>query len=445
MTADTLLYNGKLLRNNKLREGCVAFSNGKISYVGDKTNSPEARERINLDGGLILPGLIDAHTHLRDMLLAEKEDFNSGTRSALAGGFTSVADMPNTKPVTDNFESLKEKIEVAQTKIVANVAFYGAFNSDLKQVEDMAKIGIAGFKIFANKRDPFNGDDDQLVENALGMAKRLELPVAFHAEDLKTVENSENRLKEQGKDFIEAFAFSHPPLAERLSIARIIRMVSKSRTLVHFCHLSTKGGLALVNRAKAVGLPVTCEVTPHHLFLSEREVEKEGNVAIVDPPLRKRRHKQALLHGLQSSQIDLVASDHAPHTLTEKMSPRIWNVPPGFPGLETTLPLMMTAVSDGKLSMKCLTEVLAERPSKLLGLGTKGFLSKGFDADITVVDTARRFRVNPNDFQSKAKYSPFTGFEATGKAVKVFLQGRLVMLDGDVLADSGSGHVLRRG
>ncbi|MCJ7634701.1 dihydroorotase family protein [Candidatus Bathyarchaeota archaeon] len=444
MTVDTLLINGKLLQADKLTDSCIAFHKGKISYIGEKASAPDAKERIDLEGGIILPGLIDAHTHLRDMELTQKEDFFTGTCSALVGGFTTVFDMPNTIPLTDSPEHLNQKLEVARSKIVANVAFYGAFTATMEYVKDMAALGIVGFKLFTTKHQPLDGDDDKAVEKALSSAKSVGLPVAFHAEDIKTIESVEMRLKASGDDSLGAFSVLHTPRTESLSVARILALSMMIGARVHFCHLSTAESLQNVKEAKSRGLPVTCEVGPHHLFLSDKEILTQGGVAIVDPPLRKRRHLQALFKGLLDGHIDFVASDHAPHVLREKISENVWNISPGFPGLETTLPVMLTTVNEGKLTLKRLIEVLSEKPAKIFGLRTKGRLSEGFDGDITIVDMKREFVIDPQKFQSKAKYSPFKGFKAFGKPVKVFVGGRLVMSEGEILAEPGSGSVLRR-
>lgn len=445
MSADTILFNGRLLIDEEVVDGCLAITKGRISYIGKETRAPPAKERINVERGLILPGLIDVHTHLRDLCLFEKEDFTTGTRSALAGGFTTILDMPNSKPITDCPDNLAEKIGLAKTKIVSNVGFFGAFDPALKHVKKMAELGVIGFKIFANKREPFNGEDDQLTENALLYAKRENLPVAFHAEDLKTIERLETLFKTQGEDSLKAFALSHPPIAEIRSVSRLLSLAKKIGTNVHFCHISTPESLKLISHAKAQGIPVTCEASPHHLLLSDEVVEAKGGIAIVDPPLRTRGDMLALFDGLIDGRVDCIASDHAPHTLREKTLGRVWDISPGFPGLETTLPLMMTAVNKGMIPLNRMVETLTEKPAKIFNLQGKGLLSKGFDGDITVVDTTRRYTIDSYGFQSKAKYSPFENLEAIGRASKVFIKGLLVMNEGEILADPGSASILLKG
>jgi dihydroorotase len=444
MIADTLVVNGKILQAGELVEGCVAFDEQKICYVGKEADAPKTDERIDVRGGIILPGFIDAHAHLRDMALAEKEDFYTGTCSALAGGFTTVLDMPNSIPPTDSPQHLNQRLESARSKIVCNVGFYAAFTADLENVEDIAQMGVVGFKVFTTKREPFNGDDDQAIQQALIIARKMGLPVAFHAEDLKIIERMESELKVLGESSFGAFALSHPPRVERVAVARIVSLARMTRARVHFCHLSTSEGLQLVKDAKREGLSVTCEVGPHHLFLADREVPVQGGVAIVDPPLRKQRHLRALFKGLVDGHIDIVADDHAPHTMRDKLSENVWDVSPGFPGLETTLPVMLTAVNEGKLTLNRLVEILAEKPAEVFGLRNKGHLLRGFDGDVTIVDLKRQFVIHPDKFKSKAKYSPFNGFKAIGKAVKTFVGGKLVMSEGEILTKAGSGSIVLR-
>lgn len=443
MSADTLLANGRILIGRELTEGCIAFKSGRICYVGKEVFSPRASQRIDIDGNVILPGLVDAHVHLRDLGQTSKEDFLTGTRSAASGGFTTVLDMPYSIPPTDSPENLKQKMEAARSKTVVNVGLYGAFDPSLRHVKDLTRRGVVCFKVFTTRRQPFDGDDDSIIEKALLCARQARIPVAFHAEDLKTIEGLELKYKASGSYSPMVFAETHPPEAESIAVARIVAIAEKTKASIHFCHLSTEESLRIVIAAKARGLPVTCEVTPHHLLLSEREVSSQGGVAVVDPPLRMGRHQHALLDGLRHD-IDSIASDHAPHTLQEKASEDPWSISPGFPGLETTLPVMLTAVKHGILPLNRLIELLAANPARIFGLSSKGSLSVGHDADVTVVDLERRHTIDPSRFESKAKYSPFKGFEAIGQAVKVFVAGRTVMDDGDIIAEPGSGSIVLR-
>jgi len=200
--------------------------------------------------------------------------------------------------------------------------------------------------------------------------------------------------------------------------------------------------LSLILEAKAEGLAITCEVTPHHLLLSKEITNGFGGVTITDPPLRGRMTAMNLRRALSEGGIDIIAGDHAPHTLKEKSAKSIWNVSPGIPGLETTLPLLLTMVKRRRLSLWRLVELLAQKPAEVFGLNCKGAIKRGFDADLTIIDF-KEGRITPLEFHSKAKYSPFDGWKVAGRAVKTFVGGRLVMDEGEILAKPGSGRIIR--
>jgi len=444
MLADLLLKNCKVLRGDSLTDGSIAVQSGRVCFIGKEASAPSASETIDLKGNVVLPGLCDVHTHLRDLHQSYKEDFYTGTCSALAGGFTTVLDMPIPAAPTENLKQLQNKITAASSKIVANVGFHSGFPETSEALGKVKRLGAFDLKIYMNRRENLDGGDDQAVEEALIRAREIGLPVAVHAEDLHSIERLEDISKNSGENSVEAFLGAHPPRTEANAVAKILSMVKRTGTQTHFCHLSTEQSIDLLRSAKADGLPVSCETTPHHLFLTSKVMKTFGGRALMVPPLRSAANRRAVWHGLCDGTVDLVASDHAPHTLEEKDGTDIWKVPPGIPGLETTLPLLLTALNRGTLTLGQLEELLAERPSKCFGLQSKGFIKVGLDADLVVVDMRRTFNVDPETFHTKAKYSPFKGQRLVGKAVKTFVRGRLAMDEGEILAKPGSGSVMRR-
>ena len=444
MSADLAILNAKIFTDGGILEGGIAVKDGKICAVCKSSALPKAPETIDAEDRIILPGLIDVHTHLRDLQLAYKEDYYTGTCAALASGFTTVLDMPNTVPPTDSFLRLKEKMEVAKGKIVANVGFYSGFPKRIEEANDIAGLGAVGFKVYLNSpRERLNVEDDGDLLEALIRAREAGRVVAVHAESRSIIEGLEEKLKIAGNRSPEDYLKAHPPRAEAEAVERIVTFVKKARARIHFCHISTRKALSYILKAKAEGLPITCEATPHHLLLSKEVVSRLGNMAITDPPLRSQGDVQTLWRNLIGGGIDLVASDHAPHTLKEKEDEDVWNVPPGIPGLETTLPLFLTMVKEGRISMSRLVEVLAQKPAQIFHLNSKGFLRRGFDADLTIVDLEEDFTIDPSSFHSKAKYSPFSGWRVSGRAVKAFVGGKLAMEDGKVLSKPGSGRIVR--
>ena len=248
-----------------------------------------------------------------------------------------------------------------------------------------------------------------------------------------------------GRSDTGAYVEAHPPEAEVQSIQRIIQLVKKSGVQVHFCHISSAMGLNAVLSAKKAGLPVTCEVTPHNLLLSSEQYKRSNFFALTDPPLRTREDAAAMWSALKRGFIDVIASDHAPHALEEKSVDSVWEAKPGIPGLETTLSLLLTRVNDGRLSLLELVRLTAEEPAKIFNLSERGFLGEGNWADIVVVDMKREYEIDSSVFFSKAKYSPFDGMCVKGKPIKTFVNGKLVMDEGELLEESGTGHILRRG
>ena len=443
MTVDTVLHNTKICIHGKLVEAGIAIDKGKIVKIAKDTNLPPASTKINLNGHITLPGIIDLHVHLRDQQLAYKEDFSTGTAAAAAGGVTLVVDMPNNKPVTMDSSSLKERMRLAEKQVLINVAFNSAFPQRLEEIAEVVKAGAVGFKVYlSNKIGGIDIEDDKLLVAAFREAAANGVPVAVHAEDRKIIEDRRKEMELAGLNDTDAYVKAHPPEAEAQSIQRIIQLVKESGVQVHFCHLSSALGLNAVLMAKKAGLPVTCEVTPHNLLLSCEQYRRSGFFALTDPPLRTREDVSALWGALKRGFIDVIASDHAPHAFEEKNVNSVWEAKPGVPGLETTLSLLLTRVNEGRLSLAELVRLTAEEPAKIFRLSNRGFLEEGNWADVVVVDMKREHEIDSRSFLSKAEYSPFDGMHVKGKAVKTFVNGCLVMDEGEIIAEAGAGEVV---
>ena len=445
MPVDAVLNDAKIFIRGSIVEAGIAIDKGKIVKIAKDTNLPPASKKINLKGHILLPGLIDLHVHLRDQQLAYKEDFLTGTAAAAAGGVTLVVDMPNNKPVTMDSFSLKERMKLAEKQVLINVAFNAAFPKRVEEIAEVVKAGAVGFKVYLpNRIGGIDIDDDKLLIAAFREAAAKGVPVAVHAEDRKILEDRKREMEMAGLNDTQAYVKAHPPEAEAQSIQRIIQLVKKSGVQVHFCHISSALGLNAVLMAKKAGLPVTCEVTPHNLLLSSERYRRSGFFSLTDPPLRTREDVSALWSALKRGFIDVIASDHAPHAFEEKNVDSVWEAKPGVPGLETTLSLLLTQVNEGRLSLAELVRLTAEEPAKIFRLSERGFLEEGKWADLVVVDMKREYEIESSDFLSKARYSPFDGMHVKGKAVKTFVNGRLVMDEGEIIAEAGAGEVVGR-
>lgn len=351
---------------------------------------------------LILPGLIDLHVHLRDLGQKQKEDFTTGTKAALAGGYCKIFDMPNNKTPITSFPGLTNKIKIAKTKILTDVGFYfGSVGDNLGEFKK-AKKNTFGLKLYLDKTTGnFLLEKNLLsrVFSAWQACLPINKPVLLHAEEE--------------------------------SIEDVLKVISKVKNRAHFCHISSRKELEMIIVAKERGLPVTCGVTPHHLFLNENDIKSLGNFGKMRPPLKTKRDVEFLWKNLKW--IDAVESDHAPHTIREKSNPL--NAPNGVPGLETTLPLLLTSVNKGRLSIEDVIRLCYEGPKKILNLKTEK------DTKIEI-DLSREYTIRNEDLFTKCGWSPFDGWKVKGKVTKVFLRGKKVFENGKILANSGEGKVL---
>jgi dihydroorotase len=445
LIADLILNNAKAYVDNEIVDCSLAINQGKISKIAKEANMPKAETKINLKNLLVLPGLIDVHVHLRDEGKAYKEDFYSGTAAAAAGGITTVVDMPNNKPVTMSVEALRRRMKIAERKILVNVGFYSEFPKNMKEIGGIIREGTVAFKLFMGEQiGGLNIDDHHALLEAFEIVSKLKVPVAVHAEDKTTLGKVEDELKRHNRNDVEAFLKSHSENVELTAVKRLLKIAEQTNVHVHFCHISTENGLKAIIDGKKSGTKITCETTPHHLFLSVEDLRRIGTLALTTPPIREKHHISALWNGIRNSWIDILASDHAPHTLGEKKAESVWDVKVGVPGLETTLPLLLTEVKHGRLSITDVVRLMSKNPADVFELKGRGCLKEGNNADLVVVDLDRKYRIDASKFHSKAKYSPFNGWNVEGKPVKTFVCGRLVMDEGEIVAEAGSGGIIRR-
>ena len=429
LVRDADVWNGR-----DFTQGSVLIENGRIKQIARRIVD-DSVETVIGSGLKALPGLVDVHVHLRDMDLAYKEDFATGTAAAAAGGFTSVLDMPNTVPATDSASRLIEKQKVAAQKILVNVGFHAAALSDSHEIDALASAGAFSFKLYLPKPiAPFDVGNDQEIERMMRSAARVDTPVTVHAEDLSAPEST------GAEDSFEQAATARSPISETRAVDRLLRIQKKARCRVHYCHLTLRSSLMKVDASTKS----TSEVTPHHLLLSKKLLSSLGWRAWMVPPLRSEETRRSLLNSTLVGLASVIASDHAPHTLTEK-DQSAGKSPPGVPGLETTLPLMLTMVNRQQLSLSLLVKLLSENPARVFGLKSKGQLRKGADGDLVLIDLKKNSRIDSSKFFSKAKFSPFDGFKTQGAVHTTFVGGKIVYREGEIVARQGSGSVLKRG
>lgn len=402
-------------------EADVWIRNGVIdAVVSPDVCPPAGAVCVDVTGLLVLPGFVDLHVHLREPGYEYKETIATGTAAATAGGFTSICCMPNTKPVNDE-PSVTRLIRMKSREADrANVYPIGAMTkgSAGREVSDVRALKEAGCVALSDDGRPVM--DDEVMRRVMEQAVAVDLPVIDHCEDLSLsgcgCMNDGPVSRALGRRGISGEA-------EFRMIARDIRLAEETGARLHIAHLSTAVGVDLVRRAKAEGLPVTAEVCPHHFTLTDEAVCEQGANAKMNPPLRSERDRDALLEGLADGTIDAIATDHAPHAEYEKQ----WGMdraPFGIVGLETALALTLRLVEKGVLSLDRAVQCLTSKPAGLLGL-PGGTLALGSSADIVVVDRTHEWVVDPEQFHSKGRNTPFAGWRVRGRVMMTVVAGRI--------------------
>lgn len=415
----TTIKNCKLANNDIVD---IQIEGGVIVKIGRPLTGGE---EIDAQHGTTLPGVIDAHVHFREPGGEHKEDWSTGSTAAVSGGVTTVLDMPNTDPPIIDKSSLAIKRERAQKSLVNYGFFLGATTENDEAIKTIK--GIAGVKVFIG-----SSTGNLLVSEDNQIEKLFSIPNiqwVVHAEDENRIQ--ENSKKFEGSDDPAAHSQIRDRQAAILAVRRIIAIAKKTSARVHICHVSTKEELSFIQTARHEGISITCEVSPHHLFLNEMAYMSQFTFVKVNPPIRTAEDNAALLEGLAKGAIDIVATDHAPHTREEKNQPPL-EAPSGMPEVETSLPLLLNLVNDGKLTLERLQKVTAERPAELFKLKGKGKIKIGYDADLTIVDMQKEQKVTRKDIKSKCGWSPYEGQTLTGWPIMTIVNGNLAYDNGTI-------------
>jgi dihydroorotase len=438
-----LVRGGRVVRPDGVREADVRVVDGRIEAVGPGLPPAPGGEVVEAGGLLVLPGLIDPQVHFREPGFPHKEDLSSGSLAAVAGGVTSFLEMPNTNPPTTTPEALADKLARARTRCFADHAFFlgaTAENADRLgewEAEWGEAGGLAGVKVFmGSSTGTLLVPDDATLERVLRSGRRR---VAVHAED-------EPRLRERWAAVAAGTPVrAHPEVRDvetalRATI-RLLDLAEQTGRKVHVLHLTTVEEVDLL-RERGLGDLATAEVTPNHLFLAAPDCyERWGSLVQMNPPVRGREHLEALRAALTDGTVACIGSDHAPHTVEEKARPYPKS-PSGIPGVQTILPLLLTAVRDGWLRLTDLPRVTAEEPARVYGIAGKGRIEPGYDGDLVVVDPEVRGPLPAAWLRSRAGYSPYVGMLLAGWPVATILRGRVVYRDHEPVGDP-SGRPLR--
>ncbi len=432
---DLLISGGTIVNHDGVNKGDIGIIDGKIVDIGALSGKP-ARENLNAKNLHVLPGVIDTQVHFREPGLTHKEDLESGSRAAVMGGVTAVFEMPNTNPSTTTVAAIADKVARGRNRMFCDFAFYaGASTENLDQLADLeCAEGVVGIKVFmGSSTGSLLVAEDEALEQLFQTIKRR---AAFHSED-------EERLKQRLGEQVMGDPSSHPVWRDDQtainSTRRLLKLASKYARRIHVLHITTAEEIAMLAACKDL---VTVEVTPQHLTLSAPDAyERLGTLAQMNPPIRSLHHRNALWEGLQNGVVDVIGSDHAPHTLKEKQN-SYPSSPSGMPGVQTLVPLMLDHVNNGRLSLQRFVDLTSHGPNRLFGLAGKGRLARGYDADITLVDMKKSQIISNEWSESRCGWTPFDGMSVTGWPVGTIVRGHQVMLDGQIIG-SASGQPVR--
>ncbi len=418
-----LIKNGRVVDPANYIDGKkdILIEDGKIKKVADFIVEDEDTNVIDADKKAVMPGFIDLHVHLREPGFEYKETIETGSKAAARGGVTSICPMPNTKPVIDSPESVKDLLKRADCSPVhilpIGACTIGQEGNELADIEGMKDAGIV-----ALSEDGKSVMDSALFRKLLKEAARLDLPMFSHCEDKALVEGG---VMNKGKKSEELGLPGITNSVEDVIVARDIIMSKEAGNRLHLCHCSTADSVVLVEMAKKQGLPVSAEVCPHHFTMSDDEITEDNGRFKMNPPLRNRADVDALKEGLKTGIMEVISTDHAPHGKEEKDQSML-KAPFGIVGLETSFALGYTELVDkGVLTLSQLVEKMSVNPAKVLGID-KGNLAPGKVADIVIADITKEYKIDSSKFVSKGKNTPFDGKKVKGRVITTIVDGKIV-------------------
>lgn len=433
VTYDLILKGGIVVNQDGIGRRDIGVKGGRIAAIGD-LGTASAGETIDCLGLHVLPGVVDSQVHFREPGLEHKEDLETGSLAAVLGGVTAVFEMPNTNPLTTSEAMLADKVKRATGRMHCDFAFWvGGTRDNAGDVAELERLpGAAGIKVFMG-----SSTGDLLVEDDEGVASILRNTrrrAAFHSED-------EFRLRERLGLRVENDPSSHPVWRDEIAALhcteRLVRIARQTRARIHVLHISTAEEITFLQQYKDVA---TCEATPHHLTMSSDDYARLGTLLQMNPPVRAARHRDGIWQGIGQGIVDVLGSDHAPHTLAEKAKPYPAS-PSGMTGVQTLVPIMLDHVNAGRLTLERFVDLSSHGPNRIFGMARKGRIAAGYDADFTVVDMKRRETITNAQAGSRAGWTPYDGKEVTGWPVGTIIRGNRVMWEGEIVTPSQGAAV----
>lgn len=440
MEADIVIRGAQVVSADALFSADVAISGEKIVAVG---RDLKGKRVIDASGKYVLPGAIDSHVHFRAPGYEYKEDWQTGTGAAARGGVTTVLEMPNTNPPTGTLEALKKKQDIAARQAYVDYGIYGLLDEhNIGDLEALIDAGVSGFKCFmGNTFGDLPAPSDGAMLEGFEILARRGMRCTVHAENASIMARRQAQLEAAGRTDPLAHLAARPEVCAIEAVSRAVVFAEWTGARLHIAHKSSRDALYVLRDAKARGVDVTVETCPQYLLLSTKDHEKLGNVLRVNPPIREPGHQEPLWQALREGVVDMIATDHAPHLPEEKTRASCWQCDCGFPGVETQMPLMLTEVNRGRMSISDYVRWACVNPAKAWGLyPNKGVIQPGADADIAIVDMKREWSIDQSQLFSKSRISPWHGRRVRGGAVLTLVRGKIVMEGGRIVAEPGWGR-----
>jgi dihydroorotase len=438
---DLIVKNGTVVNPDGRMEADIAINDGRFVAIADRGElGLTATEEVDATGLHVLPGVIDGHVHFREPGMEYKEDWRTGSTAAVYGGVTVVLDMPNTIPRTDTAERVQQKQHLAEEKSYVDFGILGLLSTEsVPELRAMADAGVVGYKCFLGetigKIPP--PTDGELLEG-LAVIADIGLRVGFHAENDAIMQHLIRKMKEAGRKDPLAHVESRPAIAEVESIQRVGLYARHTGARIHIFHLASRDGLDMIDEWRAKGVDITTETGVHYVFYESQDMVRLGARLRMNPPVRSKDHGDYLFEGIKDGRVDLIASDHSPHTEEEKLKGDIWEAISGFPGVETGLKFFLTrGVNAGRMTLEQLVRATSEGPAKTWGIWPqKGAIRLGSDGDLTIVDLDKEGVIREAELHSKNHITPFDGVPFKGAAVSTIIRGQVVVRDGELVGQS---------
>jgi dihydroorotase len=447
--ADLIVKNGTVVLPDATFPADIAIKDERfVAIAAPGRLGLSAAEVFDATGLHVLPGVIDGHVHFREPGLEYKEDWRTGSTAAVMGGVTTVIEMPNTNPKTDTVENVELKRRLAEEKSYVDFGIIGLLVQDsVPQLRPMAEAGVVGYKCFLGETiGNIPAPDDGMMLDGLREIAATGLRIGFHAENNEIMQHLIRKFKVAGRTDPLAHVDSRPPIAEVESIQRMGLYARHTGAKIHIFHLSSRDGLDMIEEWRAKGVDITTETGAHYVFLKAEDMARLGSRLRMNPPVRygSEGHGDYLLQGLRDGRVNMIATDHSPHTAEEKLNDDIWKAISGFPGVETSVRFFLTfGVNAGRMTLQEFVRATSEGPAKAWDIWPqKGAIRIGSDGDLTIVDLAKEGVIRDSELHSKNCVTPFDGTPTKGAPVATIIRGRIVMREGELLGQPG-GRMVR--